>query len=216
MSNEEKTDLEDHETRPKRPWKGMYDMPEDGARTEGISVDTVSVTKTELERATQFLKEKQHEVFSLELQLAQVGMLAKQTDDLQTKFKELALDPEQRASLSTTFRPSAGDSHGGYETNVGDVCMPQTTGVSSGRLSVPATAAVATATATPSNKFQTKLPCFTAKAGNIDVFLKKMDNYFLLYLHFTDEQKIVILLSSVDDAAFEIATEMAIPNEQTR
>ena len=213
MSDEEKTDLEDYEARPRKPWKGMYGMPEDGARAEGISVDTVSVTKTELERATQLLKEKQHEVFSLELQLAQVGMLAKQMDDLQTKFKELALDPEQRASLSNAFRPSAGDSHGGHETNAGNIRMPQTTGVSSSRLSVPATAAVATATATPSNKFQTKLPFFTAKAGNIDVFLKKMDNYFLLYPHLTDEQKIVMLLSSVDDAAFEIATHMAIPNE---
>ena len=158
MSDEEKTDLEDYETRPRKPWKSMYDMPEDGARAEGISVDTVSVTRTELERATQLLKEKQHEVFSLELQLAQVGMLAKQMDDLQTKFKELALDPEQRASLSTAFRPSAGDSHGGHETNVGNIRMPQTTGVSSSRLSVPPTAVVATATATPSNKFQTKLP----------------------------------------------------------
>ena len=134
-------------------------------------------------------------------------------DDLYTKFKELALDPEQRANLSTAFRPSAGDSHGGHETNVGNIRMPQTTGVSSSRLSVPTTAAVATATATPSNKFQTKLPFFTAKAGNIDVFLQKLDNYFLLYPHLTDKQKIVMLLSSVDDTAFEIATHIVIPNE---
>ena len=77
MSDKEKTDLEDYETHPRRPWKGMYDMPEVGARAEGTTVDIVSITKTELERATQLLEEKQHEVLSLELQLAQVGMLAK-------------------------------------------------------------------------------------------------------------------------------------------
>ena len=58
MSDKEKTDLEDYEARPRKPWKGMYDMPEDGAKAEEISVDTVSVTKTELEIATQLLKEK--------------------------------------------------------------------------------------------------------------------------------------------------------------
>ena len=40
-----------------------------------------------------------------------------------------------------------------------------------------------------------------------------MDNYFLLYPHLTDEQKRVMLLSSDDDAGFEIATHMAILNE---
>ena len=67
MSDEEKTELEDYDTRPRRPLKGIYDMPKDSARAERIIVDTVSVTKTELERVTQLLKEKQHEVFSLEL-----------------------------------------------------------------------------------------------------------------------------------------------------
>ena len=64
------------------------------------------------------------------------------------------------------------------------------------------------------SKLNVKAPTFTM-AGNIDVFLKKLDNYFDMFASLTDKHKIKMLKSSLDDVTFEIVSHLPVPQEHT-
>ena len=61
----------------------------------------------------------------------------------------------------------------------------------------------------------TKPPTFTL-SGNIDIFLKKLDNYFKMYsTPLSDSDKIYILKGNLDDITFEIVQHLPIPADKT-
>ena len=61
----------------------------------------------------------------------------------------------------------------------------------------------------------TKPPTFTFN-GNIDIFLKKLDNYFKMYsTPLSDADKIYVLKGNLDDITFEIVQHLPIPADKT-
>jgi hypothetical protein len=186
----------------------MTDLAEGGFDTEEAG-EVAEVKVSDLNRATQLLEQKQQEVDNL------VEKLQEALRRQETLERELADRKSNRPPYSGGFGGYSGPgvssvAPGGASATISVRPPPSTGALGSSHGSQPFAVNVAPVW-TPSSKMTAKMPTFSMSTGNIEVFLKKLDNYFKLYQNITDEQKIAMLLSALDDTAFEIVQHITIP-----
>ena len=167
-----------------------------------LAEQTAPVTAEELARATQLLKMKEAEVDKykrqnerLEIELHHTKLAYNLPKSDETRHRDEAtyrLGPTRYEPASSN-EDAEGEGRAAAAPVV-DTSRADCTGMTS--------------------KLNVKAPTFTL-AGNIEVFLKKLDNYFDMFASLTDKQKIKMLKSSLDDVTFEIVTHLPVPQEYT-
>ena len=165
---------------------------EDEYESDGTAREGAGITEADMTRATRVLERKDKENEELKSKLA----------DLQAKYNDLALRLPDR---TPQFTVQQGPSTVGERSVPAAGRAPPPTGLTWSGGNAP----IVIATKKP----YAKIPNFTAKGGDIIVFLKKLDLYFTLQ-PMTDQDKIATMLSAMDETAFGICQHMSIPPAQ--
>ena len=165
---------------------------EDEYESDCTAREGAGITEADMARATRVLERKDKENEELKSKLA----------DLQAKYNDLALRLPDR---TPQFTVQQGPSTVGERSVPAASRAPPPTGLTWSGGNAP----IAIATKKP----YAKIPNFTAKGGDIIVFLKKLDLYFTLQ-PMTDQDKIATMLSAMDETAFGICQHMSIPPAQ--
>ena len=174
---------------------------------------TRDVEESDIDRAARVMDRQERLISEYKKELQELrGSLAVATDKIAALERQAA---SSSSPLVTDMepRPEGEEATEGATAASGgpsEFVFPTTRDGSAGESAQRRSAAAATGT--PSSRVHAKLPTFSV-TGNVEIFLKKLDNYFTLFPQLGEESKIAMLMSALDDTAFEIIQHIEIPEE---